>query len=212
MKLKVTTNSTFATDDIQQTVVGYGENFKTIEKYLTETTTSPELIATGQYFEKGKILYNRNPVIGGHVGWVNIREGYHAPLWESKKVYTVGEQVKAKPDNGNIYQCVTAGRAMANSPTFLTGKNVEFYDANGNKWFPNYNYSVNDVVFAVNGSKIYYYICETAGYSSSSEPSWASVQAGTTVIDGTVVWRKETTIKWKQIDVSSNFRPFGKIE
>lgn len=212
MELKITNDLTFATDDIQQTIISYGENFKKIEKHLSETTPSPELMATGEFFNNGKILWNETPSIGDYVGWVNVREGYHAPTWQAKKSYGVGEEIKAEPDNGNIYRCMTAGRAMGKTPYFSLGENTEFYDANGNLWNPNYNYQVNDVIFATNGSKIHYYICETAGYSSLTEPSWSSIAKGTTLIDGSVVWRKEATIKWKQVSKSSDFRPFGKIE
>jgi len=212
LELDIVTNSTFDTDDIKETIVKYGENFMSVEKYLREATTTPDSLANGQPIEKGKIIWNSNPVVGGYVGWVNIREGKHAPTWQPKNSYTVGQEIKAKPDNGNIYRCVTAGKSMVQSPTFLVGNGVEFYDANGNKWFPNYNYQVNDVVFAVNGSKLFYYICETAGITGTSEPVWSSVPTSGTVIDGSVVWRKEATIKWKQVDISSEFRPFGKVE
>lgn len=212
LELDIVTNSTFATDDIKETIIGYGKNFATIENYLKETTISPDSLAVGQHVEKGKLIWNSNPVIGGYVGWVNIREGKHAPNWQPKKSYTVGQEIKAQPDNGNIYRCVASGRSMVNSPTFLVGNGVEFYDANGDKWFPNYNYQVNDVVFATNGSKLFYYICETAGITDTNEPIWSGISAGTTIIDGSVVWRKESTIRWKQVGISSEFRPFGKVE
>ena len=210
--LKITSNTTFESDDIKETIVGYGENFKKIEKHLTESTIEPDSIATGQFFEKGKILWNTAPTIGDYVGWVNIREGYHATLWQPREYYTIGERIRAVPDNGNVYECVSAGRSMAKTPNFLMGEKAEFNDVNGNVWYPNYNYQVNDVVFATNGGKLFYYICETAGYTDSSEPSWTNVANGTTVIDGSVVWRKEATVKWKQVEKSCEFRPFGKIE
>lgn len=212
MNLIITTEATFDSDDIKDTIVGYGENFKKIEKHLTEKTNSPELLAVGQYFSKGKMILNQNPNIGDYVGWVNTRNGLHAPSWTPKTNYTIGATIKANPDNGFVYQCVTAGRSMFNNPVFLQGDGVEFYDANGNNWIESYNYQVNDVVFATNGSKLFYYICETAGISDVSEPSWSSINSGTTVIDGSVVWRKEANIKWKQIDNACDFRPFGKIE
>lgn len=212
LELDIVTNSTFDNDDIKETIIKYGENFESLEKYLRESTNTPDSLANGQIIEKGKIIWNNNPVIGSYVGWVNIREGKHAPTWKPNTMYTVGQEIKAKPDNGNIYRCVTAGKSMVQSPTFLVGSGVEFYDANGNKWFPDYNYQVNDVVFAVNGSKIFYYICETAGITGKNEPVWSGVPISSTIIDGSVVWRKEATIKWKQVDISSEFRPFGKVE
>lgn len=212
LELDIVTNATFDNDDIKQTVISYGENFVKIEKHLKESTITPDNLANGQLIEKGKTIWNSNPVIGGYIGWVNIREGKHSPNWKPKINYTVGQEIKAQPDNGNVYRCVTAGRSMVNHPTFLVGSGVEFYDANGNNWFPNYNYQVNDVVFATNGSKLFYYICETAGITNTTEPVWSGVLSGNTVIDGSVVWRKEATIKWKQVDISAEFRPFGKVE
>ncbi|MFJ7982426.1 hypothetical protein ACIQ1D_19370 [Lysinibacillus xylanilyticus] len=212
LDLDIVTNGTFDNDDIKETIINYGKNFSTIEKYLRESTSSPNNIANGQEIEKGKIIWNENPIIGSYVGWVNIRDGKHASSWKPKVNYTVGQEIKATPDNGNIYRCVTAGKSMVNSPTFLVGNGVEFYDANGNNWHPTYNYKVNDVVFATNGSKLYYYICETEGITDTKEPAWSSVVAGSTVVDGSVVWRKEATIKWKQVGISSEFRPFGKVE
>ncbi|MGE8033864.1 hypothetical protein [Lysinibacillus sp. NPDC093692] len=212
LELDITTNTTFDNDDIKETIVNYGKNFSAIEKYLRESTSSPNNLAVGQMIEKGKIIWNENPVIGSYVGWVNIREGKHAPSWKPNVNYTVGQEIKATPDNGNIYRCVTAGKSMVNSPTFLQSEGVEFYDAIGNKWFPNYNYKVNDVIFPTNGSKLYYYICETEGLTGENEPVWSSVVTGTTVIDKSVVWRKEATVKWKQVGISSEFRPFGKVE
>ena len=212
LTLDIVTNGTFDSDDIKDTIIGYGENFLAIEKYLRESTNTPESLAIGQDVPKGKIMWNENPVIGSYIGWVNTREGKHAPSWKPRTNYSVGQEIKATPDNGNIYRCVTAGRSMINTPTFNVGNGVEFHDANGYKWLPNYNYNVNDVVFAVNGSKLFYYVCETAGITNVTEPSWSSVLSGSTVIDGSVVWRKEATVKWKQVGISSEFRPFGKIE
>lgn len=210
--LDIVTNATFEDDDIKDTILGYSQNFLTIEKQLLEATSSPDKLAFGQQVPLGKIIWNDTPVDNGYVGWINIRIGKHAPQWQPKKQYTVGEEIRALTDNGNVYRCVTEGRSMAIEPTYLIGNGVEFYDANGSKWYPNYNYQVNDVVFAVNGSKLFYYICETAGITSSTEPSWSSVLKGSTVIDGSVVWRKEATVKWKQVAKSAKFRPFGKIE
>ena len=212
LDLDIVTNETFENDDIKETIVQYGENFLEIERYLRQSTSSPQALAVGEEIEKGKIIWNENPAIGDYVGWVNIRDGKHSPEWKPKTQYTTGQEIKAVPDNGNIYTCVTAGKSMVETPYFQVGNGVEFYDANGDKWFPNYNYEVNDVVFAVNGSKLFYYICETAGLTATTEPSWSSFQVGTTLIDGSVVWRKEATVKWKQSGTSASFRPFGKIE
>lgn len=212
LDLKVTTNTTFEEDDIQLTIVEYGKNFKKIEYAISESGSDVDDLLIGHRYEQAKKVWDSNPLPAGYVGWVNLREGVYAPEWEPLKNVSLNDLMRAKPDNGNVYKCVTDGRTMQNTPTFLTNPNVEFYDANGNQWRREYNYEVDDVVFAVNGSVIFYFICETAGLSALAEPNWDDMPVGTTSIDGSVVWRKEKTVKWKQIDVSCNFRPFGKIE
>lgn len=210
--LKVTTDATIETDDIRETIVEYGKNFEKLDYQSADSGSNKEDMKSGKSYELGKKVWNANPSIGDHVGWVNIRDGIFANEWKPLKTHLVGDYIRAVPDNGNVYQCVTAGRTMANKPTFLTNKNVEFYDAKGNKWMPQYNYEVNDVVFETNGSVVFYYICETAGLSSTNEPNWNSHSSGVSFIDGSVTWRKEKTVKWKQVGTSANFRPFGKIE
>lgn len=212
MDLKKATLATFYNDDIKETIIEYGNNFQKIENYLTNTTNNPENLSNGQVYKKGKIIYNDNPTINGYIGWVNVREGVHVPYWQPRKEYSVGEKIKPSPNNGYYYECVVAGKSMVKSPLFLTGANQEFYDANGTNWIKNYYYQVDDVVFSTDGSKLYYYICETAGLSGVTEPVWSSVANGTTVIDGSVVWRKAKTVRWKLKGISAEFRPFGKIE
>lgn len=212
LKLRLTTSLTFDSDDIKDTITSYGENFKIIEKELTDSVKSNSELVSGEEYKYGKRMWNSSPLVGDHVGWINVREGVYAPEWKSNKSYAVGDLVRAKPDNGNIYKAVVSGKSMVKTPNFLTNKNVEFYDASGNQWMPSYNYNVDDVVFSTDGTVLFYYVCETSGLSDVNEPLWNTIQEGTTHIDGTVTWRKEKTIKWKQVGVSCNFRPFGKIE
>lgn len=212
LNLEITTTETFELDDIKETIVNYGKNFIDIEKYIRGGELSPEETADGNVVTKGKIVWNDNPTIGSYVGWVNIRTGVHAPEWKPDQAYLAGSVIKAKPDNGNIYTCTVAGKSMSNNPTFLVGTGIEFYDAVGDFWYPDYVYNVNDVVFPTNGSKLFFYVCQTAGITNGTEPSWSSVATGSTVINGSVVWRKEATIRWKQSGVSAGFRPFGKVE
>ncbi|QJI52486.1 hypothetical protein [Psychrobacillus phage Perkons] len=212
LNLKIVTNTSFETDDIKQTIVEYGKNFEKLEYAVSDTGSNINDLIVGNKYEIAKKVWNSSPVSNGYVGWVNLRKGLYAPTWEALKSYSVDDLVRAIPDNGNVYKCITNGRSMRHTPNFLTNPNVEFYDANGNQWMSNYNYEVDDVVFATDGSVIYYFICETAGLSSITEPNWNTVPVGTTNIDGSVVWRKEKTVKWKQVDSSCNFKPFGKIE
>ena len=210
--LKTVTDSSFEKDDIKETIVNYGTNFNKLEDYLTSSVQSIEELQDNTLYSIGHILWNKTPITGGHIGWVATREGIHAKKWKSNKNYIVGDLIKAEPDNGGLYECIVEGKSTTTPPTFLSGLHLEFYDANGQNWRKEYNYEVGDLVFSTNGSKQFYYICETAGYSSSSEPEWSLVQNNTAFIDGSVVWRKAKTIKWKRIGNSCEFRPFGKIE
>lgn len=212
INLKIVTESSFEDDDIKETILEYGNNFKKLEYNNSENRSSIEGLTVGHRYELAKKVWNSQPTASGHVGWVNLREGIYAPEWKPLKTHMVNDIVRAVPDNGNIYKCITAGRTMARTPTFLTNPNVEFYDATGNQRMPQRNYNVNDVVFSTDNSVVFYYICETAGFTDIDEPDWNSIANGTTLIDGTVTWRKEKTVKWKQVDISSNFKPFGKIE
>ena len=212
LNLSITTADTIEADDIKNTIVKYSENFVSLEKYLKSSASSPSLIPVAVSIERGKIVWNSTPSVGSHVGWVNIRDGQLVNPWEPKQDYSLGDKVKPPTDNGNVYECIIAGRSMVKTPTFLIGNGVEFYDANGGVWMSNFNYQVNDVVFSTDGSKNFYYICETAGYSSLTEPTWNTTPSGSTLIDGSVVWRKEQTVRWRQSGGSAEFRPFGKIE
>lgn len=212
LELDVVTENTVDDAEIHETILAYSDNFIKIENELKQTVSSPDTLATGVEIPKGKIIWNSNPQIGGYVGWVNTRKGKHAQLWKPDKIYVLGEEVTANPNNGNIYRCTVAGRSMMNNPSWQYGTGVEFYDASGNSWMKSFVYKVGDVVFSTNGSKLFYYICVTAGLSSNIEPSWSAALSGTTIVDGSVVWRKEPTVRWKQVGVSAEFRPFGKVE
>lgn len=212
LNLKKTTLSTWVEDNPKDTIIEYGENFEKIDLFIAESTGNPEDLVVGKTYYYATRIWDNSPSLGEYIGFVNLREGLYAPKWTPLKNYVIGDYVRAVVDNGNVYQCVVDGRSMNTVPTFLTNTNVEFHDAIGNQWIPNYNYEVDDIVFSTDGSKLFYYICETSGLSDVVEPEWANVIEGTILIDGSVVWRKEKTVIWKQVGASSNFRPFGKIE
>lgn len=212
LQLKITTESSFASDDIKETITEYGNNFKKLESLTSEVTGDIENIDNGRFFQRGFKIWNSLPIIGDYVGWVNTREGVFAKSWKPLTNYSQGQLVTSISNNGKIYECVSAGRSSKDEPNFLTGNGVEFNDASGEQWVSEKNYNVDDIVFPTNGSKLFYYICETAGMSDSIEPDWDLISTGTTNLDGSVVWRKEKTIRWKQVGTSANFRPFGKID
>ncbi|WP_107838613.1 hypothetical protein [Metasolibacillus meyeri] len=209
--LKIVTENTFEEDDIKETIISYGSNFKIIETALEKKANSIDNIDTDTY-KIGQVIWNSTPSINTYIGWVATRNGVHAAHWKTKREYMIGDLVRASPDNGYIYECVVDGKSSVTPPSFLSGLNQEFYDAQGADWRTTYNYQVGDVVFSTNGSRLFYYVCETAGISGVTEPSWSGVQNNTTLIDGSVVWRKAKTIRWKAVNYSCEFRPFGKID
>lgn len=212
LDLKKSTLTTVKTDKIEKTITEYANNFEILDREVGDSISDVDSLKTGEFYHQGKKMWNDNPQVGDFVGWVNTRGGIYAPQWKPLQNYNIDSLISASPDNGNVYKCVSAGRSVKETPVFPTSEESEFYDASGTYWREEYNYDVDDVIFPTNGSKVFYYICETAGLSNSEEPVWDDVTSGTTTIDGTVVWRKEKTVKWKQIDTFCNFRPFGKIE
>lgn len=212
LELNITTAATFEDDDIKQTIIEYGNNFKALEQYVKNATDSIDELDDNRLYKVGHILWNKTPVSGSFAGWIVIREGIQAKQWLANKKYSIGNLVKPPIDNGGLYECVVEGQSSTTSPVFLNTLNQEFYDVAGATWRSEFNYEVGDLTFPTNGSKLYYYICETAGYSSTTEPIWSSIQNDTAFIDGTVVWRKAKNIIWKKVGTNCEFRPFGKIE
>lgn len=212
LKLNITTESSFEDDDIRDTIVEYGENFSKLEKYLKDSALSIEDLSDNKYYPIGHILWNKEPASGSFIGWVVTREGIQAKKWIPNKSYSIGNLIKPPVDNGGLYECVVDGKSSTTPPTFITSINQEFPEVTGKSWRNEFNYEVGNLVFPTNGSKLYYYICETAGYSSPTEPEWSSVQNDTTFIDNSVVWRKAKNIIWKKVGTNCEFRPFGKIE
>ncbi|KOS61416.1 hypothetical protein FJQ98_16810 [Lysinibacillus agricola] len=212
LDLNITTESSFSDDDIKQTIVSYGDNFKKIEQYMKNSTNSIEDLSDNKLYKVGHILWNKTPVITSFVGWVVTREGIQAKNWLPNKNYSIGNLVKPPVDNGGLYECVVDGKSSTTPPTFLTVLDQEFYEVTGSTWRNEFNYEVGNLVFPTNGNKTHYYICETAGYSSPTEPEWASIKNDTAFVDGSVVWRKAKNIIWKRVGTNCEFRPFGKIE
>ena len=213
LDLKLVTEASYGTDNIKETIISYSDNFTKLEKALKESVTAPSLIPLGQEYDTGVIFWNGAPSTGSYIGWVNTLKGLQVNPWQPKTEVKIGDKVKSIPTNGNYYTCISEGRTVALQPVFYVGAGVEFSDASSAVlWKPNYNYEVNDIVVQTDGSKIFYYICETAGYTNSVEPSWTITPIGSTLIDGSVVWRKEKAVIWKQAGNTAEFRPFGKID
>lgn len=212
LELNISTEDTFEDDDIRETIINYGENFIKIENEFNEKVEELSDISTGSYYKSGKRIWKKQPVVNEYIGWVNLREGIYAPKRENSTLYSEEDLIMTESDNGNIYKCISNGRTSHKEPTFLVSNEVEFFDAEGSEWINEKNYNVGDIAFPVDGTQLFYYTCETSGLSGLSEPSWNNTSVGSTLIDGSVVWRKEKNVKWKQVGTSCNFRPFGKIE
>lgn len=201
-----------ASDDILESIDGISENFEKIDKLIIERTNSlTNFLKTGDSYERSKLIYNSAPVIGGAVGWINVRTGKYAPTWQERTIYNLGDIVISSVNNGHIYECVENGISGVSEPTFPTATNSAVFDKkNSAIWIPNRVYKVDDIVTATNGSELYYYRCTIAGTSGTTEPDWTQV-AGTSISDGSARWQVYKTVKWKEVGVSCSFRDFGTI-
>lgn len=196
-------------EETREVITEYSNNFEKIDNLYKQGNALSSLNA-GQVYPVGEKLWNSAPEINKPVGWVNTRQGTYANARRQNQSYQVGDLISS--DNSNYYfECVSEGKTP-NRPTVFLGAGVEFFDVkNVNTWRPNTNYVLDEVVIATNGSEIFYYIVEVSGASSLSEPNWSSIGAGTTLVDGSVTWRKEKNPKWIRRGFSANFRPFGLI-
>lgn len=210
--LKISTDNSFLEDDIKESIVEYGENFVKLYDFIGGYSKGTSLFEIGKMYDNAVRIWNDAPAIGEYVGWVNLRRGVYAPEREVSKNYSKDDLVTSPNQNGYYYKCIENGKTDTSTPLFSTSSNAEFFDVQASQWQGQRNYNVNDTVVSRDGSQIFYFICETAGFSGIGEPNWNNVATGTTVIDGSVVWRKEKNVKWRRMASSCHFRPFGKIE
>lgn len=99
------------------------------------------------------------------------------------------------------------------SPTFMNLRG--WFDEEYPEWEANKAYNVGDIVYPT-GESDFMYVCEQAGTSGTSEPSWDTTfpsginnpdykTAGGTTVDGGVVWRTQKAYKsggWSAIEWS----------
>lgn len=200
-------------DDILDSIEKYSENFQKIDDKIDEVI--PNLIAhldTGKTYNSGQKIWNSVPVIGGYAGWINIRTGVYAPVWQRNKRYNIGDIVSPNVNNGHYYQCVVDGTSAFSEPQFPTVSSSEVEDiANITFWEASTVYEEGDIVRKVEGDKNYFYQCIVSGTSGTIEPKWNDVE-GVSIVDGSVTWYAHKTVKWKEIGVSCEFREFGKID
>lgn len=195
-------------DEVQQTIIDLANNFQKIDDVSDSYMDTPPTSGT---WKRDKKIYRKNVREGEHIGWVNVREGIAAPKWNSLYSYRVGDRIISNNNNGHVYECIQSGQSGVTEPNFPVISNQTIRDVNGaTKWQPSRKYNLHDLVFPSqeNGR---FYVCTVSGISGTSEPNW-SVTDGGTVDDGMAVWTGYRIVTWKEIGISANFRPFGKVE
>lgn len=200
----------FEEDDIKETITSYSDNFSRLDALYQESYLNIESLPVGSEHKKNQIYYNSDPAVDKYVGWINLQTGLYAPKWEKRKEYKVGDLIRTTNGNGHVYQCVVEGTSAFNEPLFPETPNTEIDDLHtANTWLAEHVYSVGDIVISSANTSIYYE-CITAGKSGLTEPTWGS-QTGVSIVDETVVWLVNKTVKWKESGKSCFFRPFGLI-
>lgn len=199
-------------DDILDTISKLGENFEKLDGLIEESTIFLHThLVEGETYDSGKMIWNSVPTVGGYVGWVNIRTGQYAPIWESNKAYALGDLVIEDGNNGHVYACVVEGTSGTTEPVFPTVTSATVLDNTGHStWQATTNYNVGDIVIATNGNTLYYYVCEIGGITNATEPTWTNID-GVTVNDSSILWRTHKTVTWREVGASCEFREFGMI-
>lgn len=210
-KLKFDLVDNFEQTNIKDTIVGFSNNFITIDELHEQSIDRIEDLSHGTSHKKGKIYYNSNPEVGEYVGWVNSKEGIYAPYWNSRVKHEVGDLITPSHRNGHVYRCISAGMTAYSEPLFPTVEGSTAFDNHKvQEWISEHNYDIGDLVYSTLDESVYYE-CITDGLSDLTEPSW-SADVGTSVSDGTVVWLVHKTVEWQEVGRACQFFPFGKIE
>lgn len=208
-KLKLSLIEDFFNEKIEQTIVGFSNNFEILDQVFNESYPSLDEVPIGEQFQRGKIIYNSNPTVGGYVGWVNLRTGRYAPFWKQRQKHKLGDLV-ASSQNGHLYECVSPGTTAYVEPLFKTQEGSITEDLHlVNEWMPEHVYTIGDIVVA-NDFRDRYYECVVGGVSGVEEPDWSKT-VGTTFVDGSVTWLVHETVRWKEVGLAANFKPFGRI-
>ncbi|MFB4327355.1 hypothetical protein SAMN04488688_10620 [Paenibacillus sp. cl141a] len=195
-------------DEIEHTISALAENFQKLDDDSKTYVNTPP---TSGVWPSKLILHANQLSIGGYLGWVNIRAGTAAPIWERLKSYSNGSHIVPKKDNGHYYTCIQTGYSGLTEPIFPVSNGGEVQDTRGaNQWNSNHYYNVDDIVFPLldNGR---FYVCIQAGESGDVEPNWITVD-GATTYDKNAVWASYRIARWKESGTAVHFRPFGKIE
>lgn len=199
----------WANDEIAYTLESLADNFQKIDDVLAPDyeDTPP----TSGDWQAKHIIHNNQPIIGGHIGWVNLRTGVAAPVWEMLTKYNNGDHIVPKRDNGHYYICTQSGYSGITEPVFPVSDQGKVQDTRGaNTWRANDMYEIDDIVLPSleNG---FFYVCIQAGESGDTEPVWSIVD-GSTTYDHHAVWYGYRIATWQEHGTAALFRPFGKIE
>lgn len=200
-------------DDVIDSIDKYAWNFDKIDSLLPKSIPNLNLYLTvGEKYERGRVLYNSLPVIGGYTGWINIREGVHVKEWKKDTKYNVGDLVTSDTNNGHYYKCITDGTSSSKPPTFPTISGDTVDDTYGIlSWTPSKPYTVGEICKKTTSGTTYYYKCMVAGTTNTIEPTWNDTE-GVIIVDGSVSWLVCKKAVWQEQGASSEFRPYGKIE
>ncbi|WP_028588871.1 hypothetical protein [Paenibacillus massiliensis] len=196
------------TDEQYQTIMDLQVNFQKLDDVAEIHASAPP--TSGQHHVRMRI-WNDKPTPGGFVGWICTRAGIAASRWKGLTSYTLGNRITTTVDNGHIYECIQTGYSAVQEPTFPVSSGGEVQDTKGaTTWRASTNYNQQDIVFpSIDNGR--FYVCTVAGESGTFEPAWAASN-GITTPDGTAVWSSYRIAKWREIGISAEFRPFGKIE
>lgn len=195
-------------DDVHTTISNLAKNMQKIDD-ASEVFVSD--IPISGYFDYNVKRWNSQATIGEYVGWVNVRAGETAPLWQAKKTYNIGDKVVDSSNNSHYYTCTINGTSSVFEPSFPLTINSTVKDIKSAvTWSSNTYYEVDDIVLPTN-SNGYFYVCIDEGNAGTIEPTWRTTD-GQTFSDGDVTWIAHKTITWKESGTSANFRGFGKIE
>lgn len=198
----------WADDEFGPMIDGLAQNFEILDRVSPDYADSPP--TSGDWPSK-HILYANQLTIGGYIGWINIRAGKAAPVWQSLYSYKNGDKIVPNKDNGHYYTCIQAGYSGLIEPILPVSSGGEVQDTRGaNTWNPNHVYDVDDIVFPTidNGR---FYVCIQSGESGDVEPTWSLVD-GASTYDNNAVWHGYKIARWKESGTACLYRPFGKID
>ena len=214
--LKLTTQATLGIDHPTETIVAYGKNFKIIEDYVATDSEGTDGLKTGETYPMGYRVWNSTPTVGGYVGFVNIRTGTHAERIRLNQQLSVSQLVNPPANllgNSYYYRVVEAGRTPENYVGEIKATTSPFYYAKPNAiWAASSTFKRHDIIIPPGNEGYYFQATEAKGVTGAYAPDWKNVSTNDFIQDGGVRWQKRKDVKLQRAGISTDFRPFGKIE